>query len=106
MTEQNKITTVQTLVGNDAEATTEVVSLYLAVAKNKMVARLYPFNDAATDIPEKYDLTQCELAARLFLRRGGEGEKAHNENGVNRTYGSVDDEDILARLTPYIKVGQ
>ena len=104
MTNTEMILTVKTLVGNDAEATDDVVSLYLSVALNKMVARLYPFDDAATTIPDKYQMTQCELAARLFLRRGGEGEKSHNENGINRTYGSVDDEDILARLTPYAKI--
>lgn len=104
MTTNEQKVIVQTLVGNDAEATDGVVSLYLSLALQKMVARLYPFDDTANTIPEKYQMTQCELAARLFLRRGGEGEKAHNENGINRTYGSVDDEDILARLTPYAKL--
>ena len=104
MTNAEMILTVKTLVGNDAEATDTVVSLYLSVALNKMVARLYPFDSTKTTIPEVYQMTQCELASRLFLRRGGEGEKAHNENGINRTYGSVDDEDILARLTPFCKV--
>ena len=29
----------------------------------------------------------------------------HEENGVNRQYASVDDEDILRRLTPFVKLG-
>jgi len=104
MTETEMILTVQSLLGNDTEATEEVVSLYLQMALQKMVDRLYPFDDTKTSIPERYQMTQCELAVRLFLRRGGEGEKAHNENGINRTYGSVDDEDILSRLTPFAKL--
>lgn len=104
MTNAEMILTVKTLVGNDAEAIDEVVSLYLSFALQKMVVRLYPFDTTKTTIPARYEMTQCELASRLFLRRGGEGEKAHNENGINRTYGSVDDEDILSRLTPYAKV--
>ena len=40
----------------------------------------------------------------MIARRGGEGEISHSENGISRTYGSVDDEDILGRLTPYVGV--
>ena len=107
MTKAEKIAMVQTLVESDAEATTEVVTVYLTLACNVMLERLYPYDDSktATDVPERYDTIQCELAARYFLRRGGQGEISHEENGVNRTYGSVDDEDILKRLTPFAKVG-
>lgn len=41
----------------------------------------------------------------MIARRGGEGEIAHNENGINRSYGTVNDEDILNRITPFVKVG-
>ena len=47
---------------------------------------------------------QVELTVRMVARRGGEGEISHSENGVSRTYGSVDDEDILRTLTPYVGV--
>ena len=107
MTDAQKITMVQTLCENDAEATAEVVTVYLALACNKMLERLFPYDTAkgASDLPERYDTLQCELATRLFLRRGGEGEISHEENGVNRAYATVDDEDILSRLTPFAKVG-
>ena len=80
MTQAEKIAMVKTLVENDADATDTVVPVYLTLAMNKMLER-------------------------LFLRRGSEGENNHEENGVNRTYSSVDDEDILSRLTPFAKVG-
>ena len=107
MTDSEKITMVQTLVENDAEATDSVVPVYLTLACNAMLERLYPYDSAkaAADIPERYDTIQCELAARYFLRRGGQGEINHEENGVNRQYASVDDEDILRRLTPFAKLG-
>lgn len=107
MTGAQKTAMVQTLVENDPNATAEVIGTYLTLACSKMLERLYPFDSdrSESDIPSRYETTQCELAARFFLRRGGEGEKAHEENGVNRTYGSVDDEDILSRLTPFAKVG-
>ena len=107
MTNAEKIATVQTLVESDAEATDAVVSVYLSLACSAMVERLFPYdsNKSADDIPERYEMTQCELAARYFLRRGGQGEINHEENGINRQYASVDDEDILKRLTPFAKVG-
>ena len=98
---------VQTLVESDPGATAEVVSVYLDLALNAMLERLYPYDSEKEegDLPVRYDAIQCELAARYFLRRGGQGEMTHEENGVNRSYASVDDEDILRRLTPFAKVG-
>lgn len=107
MTDAEKIVMVQTLCENDAEATAEVVPVYLTLACSAMLERLFPYDSTKeeTDIPERYDTIQCELAARYFLRRGGQGEINHEENGVNRQYASVDDDDILRRLTPFAKVG-
>lgn len=105
MTNEQKIARVQVLVRNDPAATSEVVAVYLDLAGSKMLKRLYPFDTTKTDIPVCYENDQCELAAREFLRRGGSGEITHEENGINRTWGSVDDSDILQRLTPFAKVG-
>lgn len=107
MTDAEKIVMVQVLCENDAEATAEVVPVYLNLACSAMLERLFPYDSTKeeTDIPERYDTIQCELAARYFLRRGGQGEINHEENGVNRQYASVDDDDILRRLTPFAKVG-
>ena len=107
MTDAEKITTVKTLVESDPNATDEVVVVYLNLAHSTMLKRLFPLHPEKTaeDIPECYDMDQCELAARFFLRRGSQGEMNHEENGVNRTYASVNDEDILQRLTPFARVG-
>ena len=107
MTNAEKIATVKTLVESDTEATDAVVAVCLNLAANAMVERIFPHHSdkTADDIPVRYDMTQCELAARYFLRRGGQGEINHEENGINRQYATVDDEDILKRLTPYAKVG-
>lgn len=104
MTEAEKIETVQALVGFDEMATSQLVGVYLADAKDAILRRRYPFG-----VPESYDISQydylqCKLAMRYFLRRGAEGEIAHNENGVNRTYGTVNDEDLLREVLQIAKV--
>ncbi len=107
MTDAEKISMVKALVESDPDATDEVVAVYLHLACSAMIERLFPYDSekSAEDLPERYDTIQCELAARYFLRRGGQGEMSHEENGINRSYASVDDDDILSRLTPFAKVG-
>ena len=66
MTDAQKIAMVKSLV-NDDTATDDVVTVYLQIACAKMLERLYPYDitKRASDIPERYDMTQCELAARV-----------------------------------------
>ena len=103
MTEDEKVQMVQLLI-SDVAVTTEMIQAYLALSADRILGYLYPFGGAPTEWPTQYDLTQVQLAVRMVARRGGEGEIAHSENGVSRTYGSVDDEDLLRDLTPYAGV--
>ena len=105
MTDQEKIANVQTRVGNDPTATDAVVTVYLDDAENAIMRRRFPFGiPEGETLPTAYDILQCRLAARYFLRFGAEGELTHNENGVNRTYGSVNDEDLLREVVQVAKV--
>lgn len=99
----NKIETVQALCNNDENATTAVVTAYLSKAESAIMRRAYPFGTTKS-MPKMYDMLQCELAARYFFRMGSEGETMHSENGINRTYDSANDEDLLKDVTPHIKV--
>lgn len=105
MTNAEAITIVQTLVESDPAATDALVGIYLNDAKAAIMRRLYPFGGSDyADIPPVYEMLWCKLAARYFLRRGAEGERLHEENGINRQYGSVNDEDLLMEVTPYVWV--
>ncbi len=105
MTTEEKVIRVQTLIGAD-ESADALIGVYLDEAKNAILNRRYPFGIpyGVTDVPEMYDSLQCRLATRYYLRRGAEGEQAHNEDGVNRTYGSVNDEDLLMEVIQVAKV--
>ena len=106
MTDAEKISTVQVLVENDTSATDAVVTVYLNKAEAAIMRRLYPWGipTTVTDVPSEYEMLQCKLAMRYFLKRGAEGEYIHDENGTNRHYGSVNDEDLLSEVVPYAKV--
>ena len=106
MTQAEKITRVKTLLDNDTTATDSLVTVFLAEAQDTILNRIYPFGlpDDVTEVPTRYETFQCSLAQRYFLRRGAEGEIVHNENGVNRTYDSVSDEDILRNIIQVAKV--
>ena len=90
----------------DRENTTEGrMRAYLEDAKATIIRRLDPLGAVGiTEVPDRYAMLQVKLAARYSFRAGGEGELAHSENGVNRTYGSVNDEDLLREIMPYAKV--
>ena len=103
MTDEQKTAMVQSLI-TDVTVTQEQIESYLALAASRILSRLYPFGNAPTEWPAAYDMTQVELAIRMIARKGGEGEISHAENGVSRTYGTVDDEDILSRLVPFVGV--
>lgn len=103
MTDAQKRAMVKSIIGENP--TDSEVDVYLNLSYDKIMSRLYPFGapDEAV-VPLRYDILHCELASRMWLRKGGEGEMTHSENGVSRTYHSVDDKDILERIVPYAKV--
>lgn len=106
MTEAEKINAVRAFAGVDStEYPDTTVQVFLNIAESKALSRLYPYT-RPTDatLPSKYEIIVCELASRILLKQGAGGEKAHNENGVNRTYGSVNEEDLLSEITPYCEV--
>lgn len=106
MTTAEKIETVRVLVNDDKKATPQLVRVLLLSARQDILDRLYSLipEDRPDEVPEQYAMMHCQLAARRFLRMGAEGQTSMNENGIERTWGSVDDEDILSRLTPIAKV--
>lgn len=110
MTIEEKIATVKTLT-NESDLTDTFVTTYLTKAEMAIRNRMYPFSlpiDEETGeeitfvVPAKYEMIQCELACRYILRRGGEGEIRHDENGISRTYSSVNDSDLLMEVMQVI----
>lgn len=106
MTTAEKIAKVKAKVDNDPEATDAVVIDCLEDAADAIFLKMYPWGvpDEVADVPRRYEQIQCRLAARYFLRKGGEGELRHSENGINREYGSVNDADLLQEVMQKVRL--
>ena len=73
----------------------------LESAKAVILSRRFPFGEQPTEIEERYKDLQIRIAVEMFNKRGAEGETAHSENGVSRTYSSANvSEDLLKEITP------
>ncbi len=64
-----------------------VLTVYLNIAGDVILRRLYPFGTENIQVPSPYEVRQVEIAAYLLNKRGAEGEISHTENGMSRTYG-------------------
>ena len=73
----------------------------LESAKAVILSRRFPFGEWPAEIEDKYKDLQIRIAVEMFNKRGAEGETAHSENGVSRTYASANvSEDLLKEITP------
>ena len=103
MSQTEKLTLLKAMVGSaDSE---EVLLAYLKIAGGKIMNRAYPYGTEETEVPARYEFLQCEIAAYLLNKRGAEGQTAHSENGISRSYESADvPESLLGAVTPTIGV--
>ena len=106
MTSADKLALCRAMVGQPADAvdwSDEVLQSYLTLAGQKIIRRAYPYDDTVIEVPRRYSYLQCEIATYLLNKRGAEGETAHSENGVSRTYENADvPESMLRDVVPYI----
>lgn len=73
----------------------------LESAKAVILSRRFPFGEPPAEIEERYKDLQVRIALEMFARRGAEGQIAHSENGVSRTYsGAGVSEELLREIVP------
>lgn len=98
MLNAEKIEMVKSMTGETSDGS---VSAYLNIAGNKICRKAYPFDPTVTEVPEQYSLLQVEIAVYLLNKRGAEGEAAHSENGISRTYENGDvPPSMLRQIVP------
>lgn len=108
MTEVEKLTLCRAMIDqpNNAGGWDDgVLKSYLSIAGQKILNRAYPYDNTVTEVPRRYSYLQCEIAAYLLNKRGAEGETAHSENGISRTYENADvPESMLRDVIPHCGV--
>ena len=73
----------------------------LESAKAVIMSRRFPFTEWPEELENKYKDLQIRIAVEMWSKRGAEGETAHSENGVSRSYASANvSEDLLKEITP------
>lgn len=103
LTDAEKLTFLKNMVGGSD--TDDVLSTYLTLAGQKIIAKAYPYKTDVTEVPAQYEHLQLEIAAYLVNKRGAEGEVTHSENGVQRQYENADiPASMLRTITPYCGV--
>ena len=96
MTHEERISTLQDMLGEDLDD--NLLSIYLRQATQKILNHRYPFGTTLVDVEPQYEQELLELTIVLFNERGAEGQKSHNENGVQRTWRS--EYEILKGIPP------
>lgn len=90
---------------NDDNVDTELLLAYLDIAEEKILNKCYPYRTCEKELPEKYHTLQIEIANYLLCKRGAEGETAHSENGINRSYESASVPDsMLKGIVPFASI--
>ena len=101
MTDEEKIARFEVLISPDT-ASLDLMKNLLWQAEGIVLNRRYPFGapEGAT-VNRAYEHIQLQIAVELFAKMGAEGQTAHNENGVNRTYEAADvSPSLLRRILP------
>lgn len=101
MTNEEKISRLEVLISPDT-ASSELLLSLLENAEGIVLNRRYPFGPPeGAVVPLMYEHIQLQIAVELFSKMGSEGQVAHQENGISRTYESADiSPSLLRRIVP------
>jgi len=98
-----RVTLLESIVGGDEEESTLLA--YLQIAGQAILNKAYPYYSPSnpTDVPEKYQVLQVEIAAAAMNKRGAESETQHIENGIHRNYqNAYIPDDMLRQVVPNV----
>ncbi len=94
----SQLSLLKSLLGEDLESD-EVLEFYLDSASD-IICEI-----RCSDVVEpKYRNIQVRIAIELLNKRGAEGQTAHDELGIGRTYEKADvSSSLLSNITPVIR---
>ena len=101
MTNEEKIERLGVLISPDT-ADDELLAVLIDQSEGIVLNRRYPFGVPDGEVvPPIYEHIQLQIAVELFSKMGAEGQTAHGENGISRTFESADvSPSLLRRIIP------
>ena len=111
MTDAEKLAKIQTLLDDGGEVPAPaVLEEYLELAGKEILYWRYHLvgdvPDDVTTVPIKYEVVQIYAVIAGYTHAGAEGQSAHAENGINRTFIYSDMVDYIHdHVLPYARVG-
>lgn len=101
MTNEQKLRRLEVLISPDT-ADAELLTTLIEQAEGIVLNRRYPFGvPSETTVPAIYEHIQLQIAVELFTKMGAEGQTAHGENGISRSFESADvSPSLLKRIVP------
>lgn len=102
----DKLNQLKILLGKqDDNSEDDLLLMLLTLSAQKILDRVYPYDDSIKEVPSRYATKQVEIAVYLYNKRGAEGQISHSENTISRTYESADvPESLMKGITPYVGV--
>lgn len=108
MAQIDDLKTMLGITGSDEDA---LLTIHLNLARD-FIARYrnsYDLTDPDNPVPEvetAYENVQLLMASESYSKAGAEGETAHTEAGIKRTYesGTLYSKGTLSLITPKVKV--
>lgn len=103
----NNLQRVKILLGltNEDYEDDDLLTLLLEIAEESLINHLYPFETEVEEIPQKYNRKVLEIAVYLYNKVGIEGQVAHRELDITRTYESAGiPASMLSDVTPFVKI--
>ena len=103
MTNEQKIEKLKVLISPDT-ATDDLLLYLLEQAEGIILNRRHPFGapEGATLSPF-HEQIQLRVVVELFGKMGAEGQTAHSENGVSRTWEAADvSPSLLRQIIPLV----
>lgn len=103
MTPEEKLVKLGVLISPDT-ADTELLVYLLEQAGGIVLNRRYPFGvPEDAEVPKQYEHIQLQVAVELYSKMGAEGQTAHKENGIDRTFEAADvSPSLLKRIVPLV----
>lgn len=111
MTNAEKLTMLKTLLDDGgALPSDEKLNAYLSLSGKEIVSWMYHLiggvPEDVVDVPTRYEVTQIYSVVAGYTHAGSEGQSAHNENGIQRTFKYSDMLDYIHQnVIAFARVG-